>query len=528
MVKCYQFIGTALALCVAAPALADDASSDCQALIAAQPDDWHEGAGAVQSVQGATVSSPEDLAEIVARRPGAVHVIKGGRFTGWDFTGIERALTGLCFYQSDLTRTRWDGRDLRGSAFVRSDLSEARFAGAGMPRVLLHDARLVNTDMQAADLTGGVLSGGWFTDLSEVAGREDVSASLDGWNLRGANLSGFRFDCSIEVINGCPLDRSIDLTGANLTGADFSTFAGWGGFTVSDARLDGTLIAPDQLVYYIAAERAGPVVLAGGDLREPVSAQEAGVLMEAFAAARQARDAPSFPCPAATSAAEKAICSDEGKDADLPQLDRHMAAAFASARQRSGAVIAEQRRWLAQRNRCADVPCLAEAYEARLAAILPRTGLPVGLSPGSPQLYIEQNLVLPQIAGSGDLITRINPVLVAASDQWIAVTMQRDGTLSVSGQSIGANAHICTLDADGLTMDPANGWYALPAEGERRVPVIRLIGDTLEVFANGRPDYDEWPDIEHVSCGMRASFVTAARIAADPATIAAVAHQWDD
>jgi uncharacterized protein len=78
--------------------------------------------------------------------------------------------------------------------------------------------------------------------------------------------------------------------------------------------------------------------------------------------------APSFDCAQASTHVERMICS----DSTLSDLDKRVALAYrAAASGRDAATIrAEQRRWLSEvRDKCADVPCLTEAYGARLEAL---------------------------------------------------------------------------------------------------------------------------------------------------------------
>lgn len=77
----------------------------------------------------------------------------------------------------------------------------------------------------------------------------------------------------------------------------------------------------------------------------------------------------SFDCTKASTRVEKMICSDD-KAADLDgRLARAYRAALASA-ENAASLKAEQRGWLTtQRNKCADVTCLRQSYEKRLAAL---------------------------------------------------------------------------------------------------------------------------------------------------------------
>ncbi|MBK1632229.1 hypothetical protein CKO31_16080 [Thiohalocapsa halophila] len=78
--------------------------------------------------------------------------------------------------------------------------------------------------------------------------------------------------------------------------------------------------------------------------------------------------AASFDCTQASTRVEKLICA----DAELSRLDSKLGAVYEDARQNTRdpkALLAAQRGWLAQRNRCDDSDCLAERYRQRIAAL---------------------------------------------------------------------------------------------------------------------------------------------------------------
>jgi uncharacterized protein YecT (DUF1311 family) len=82
--------------------------------------------------------------------------------------------------------------------------------------------------------------------------------------------------------------------------------------------------------------------------------------------AQQARAA-SFPCAAAKSFAEHAICD----NTDLSLGDDTVTALYKTAREQQdpGAALLEQRDWLARRNKCQAVACLRTAYDERAAEL---------------------------------------------------------------------------------------------------------------------------------------------------------------
>ncbi len=89
--------------------------------------------------------------------------------------------------------------------------------------------------------------------------------------------------------------------------------------------------------------------------------------------------AASFDCSKASTQVERLICADP----TLSDLDDRLAQAYRAAAGRPGAdaVRAGQRRWLKEvRNRCQDISCLMEAYNARIRDV---SGAPRGPAPGA-------------------------------------------------------------------------------------------------------------------------------------------------
>ena len=80
---------------------------------------------------------------------------------------------------------------------------------------------------------------------------------------------------------------------------------------------------------------------------------------------------PSFACTKARTAAERLICG----DVELARLDRILSDLFAETRslllnaQQGAQADADQRAWLAKRNRCTAVQCLRQQYFNRIAEL---------------------------------------------------------------------------------------------------------------------------------------------------------------
>jgi len=113
---------------------------------------------------------------------------------------------------------------------------------------------------------------------------------------------------------------------------------------------------------------------------------------------------------------------------------------------------------------------------------------------------------------AGDLFVRLIPVLYGASSAEVVVERNEDGSVGAHGDAVRANAHLCSLDIDKAFFDPATGWYGAVTDSGF-APVFRGHGDWLEVFANGRPDYEKYPESgDFVSCGARGFFTRMRRL----------------
>jgi uncharacterized protein len=102
-----------------------------------------------------------------------------------------------------------------------------------------------------------------------------------------------------------------------------------------------------------------------------------------MAIAFEARAA-SFDCAKASTAVEKLICS----EAKLSDLDGRVAQAYRRALATPAVaqrVKLDQRRWLADRNKCTDVACLTGAYQKRLADLEAAPSTAASRKPTGPQ-----------------------------------------------------------------------------------------------------------------------------------------------
>ena len=458
----------------------------------------------VKTIDGTLVTSPAQLAQMVGK--GAI--VQGGDFSEWDFRRM--TLGAACFVESNLKGSVWNGASAAGIGFIKTDLSESTLTGMHAPGVLFRDANLTNVKADMADFSEGMLEGGWF------------DGSIDGWNLDGTNLSRFVFSCGITLSDGCPLrgnDAPILARGANLTGAALSSFRRYGldGIDLEGAVLDRTEVSPGQLASFRGRMIVHPLVLVGGDSRIELSAAEVQALIDDAAIVASQASGPAFDCAKAASAVEKALCHPDA--ADLAQADRELGALFIALRKARPTIVADQRQWLKTRDSCMtkEYPsdCLRTVYADRQSILLGMLGERNWLAPGSAALFIDDELPLSDSMRATSLFGRIAPLLAKASMGYVHVARSADGSYVASGESVGANAHLCSLGAGGLRLDPANGWYSvLDPASQRRVRIFQMRGDWLTVFASGRPTGDEAEaGADYVSCGARAAFGPMRRIA---------------
>ena len=474
-------------------------------------DIWGEksAAVAIRTIDGDRILSLTDLIRSTGGRDGGVAVIKGGDFSGWDFSGV--AMPRVCFEESKLAGASFSKAQAPGAGFIKTDLSRADMTGADMPGVLFRGAGLNNVTATGANFSDGHFDGGWF------------EGSVEGWTLDGANMTGFRFACGITVPDGCPVYQGgerISAKGTDFSGATLHSF-GLYDVDLAGAVLDRTIIGPGQLPLLAEAAFRGPVILRGADQDLEISAEEARILITGNARQAAVEKRASFDCAKAASKVEQEICGDYASD--LRRADRDIAALYRRAKELDPAVRASQLAWLKQRNLCAaaDYPsdCIRDSYDRRKGVLLGLLGETTWLAAGESALFVDDVLPLPAAVRQSSLFARIMPVLVGASMSEILVERASDGLYAIKGSAVGANAHLCSLSASHLYFDRASGWYIPVSEGPA-IPIFRIFDGRLEVFANGKPDYEKYPDAsDFMSCGMRASFGEMVRIDAGDALI---------
>ena len=188
--------------------------------------------------------------------------------------------------------------------------------------------------------------------------------------------------------------------------------------------------------------------------------------------------------------------------------NRLLAEIFAQALVQGLTTRADQRAWLATRNKCEDEDCLREAYRARSEVLLGALGPVRDFKPGEQRYYSEEVLALAPAFRSTALYRRLVDPLRAATHQEVVLTMRGDGSIGAQGSAVGGNGHLCDLTVENARFDPASGWYSATTQDGTQVPLFRLIGNRLEFRYSG--NLGDTPDEagDYISCGARAGFST--------------------
>ena len=283
---------------------------------------------------------------------------------------------------------------------------------------------------------------------------------------------------------------------------------------MTGALLDQTIIGPGQLPDVAQAEFRGDIIFRGGVEDVRLTAEEAQILLAENAGMKAVKDRPSFDCSKAATKVEAEICGEYASDLRL--ADRDIAALYQRAQAVDSGVQAGQLTWLKQRDLCAATEylsdCIRESYSLRKGQLLSLLGETEWLAPGESALFVDDVLPLPASFRQSELFAKITPVLVGASMTEILIERSDQGLYSIKGSAVGANAHMCSIEASHLYFDQQSGWYIPVSEGPA-IPIFRIFDDRLEIFAAGRPDYEQYPQASgFMSCGMRASFGETIRI----------------
>ncbi|WP_375402169.1 pentapeptide repeat-containing protein [uncultured Sphingomonas sp.] len=488
-------------------------------------------------IDGRTLKSPRDL-ERLRRKAVGVMFVKGANFSGQKFD--QRKLHDICFISAKLGLTDWSKFAGTGLGFIDSDLTGAKFAGAKLPWSLLRDSTLARVDATGVDLSRSRLDGGW-------------KGSMRGLKLDEAVLTGFRVECGLTAVDGCPLDRQdMSLKGADLTKASFWPFY-FPDVDASGAVLDQTEVGLEHLGRMKGAKVTGPLVVRSRHNAAIFLPAELARMQRAFLSGAAAGGA-SFNCAAARTPVQRAICT--APSSELRRLDRAVAQLEAGAAlpgavptrrgavRRAAADTAARGAWMAERDACGlkeedeIAPCLLPAYRGRRDALARAAGAPGWVRPDSLALFISSDAPLTPEFIRSELFQRIGPVVLDSAQARMLLRVDATGRIEAKGAALGD----CRLRATGLTYDPATlvlgasgaptvspqpakprfrrvwwrgRWRFVPMAAPRpvvpAVPVLQAAGDELRVIATGAP---------FAQCGPNGSFVPMTRVDLPQAALA--------
>ena len=412
--------------------------------LAAYGDVWGDkksGADQVEirkrNIAGDNIKTPDDLARAVGSREFGLKIIKGGNFAGWDLSG--RALSYVCFENSNLAGANLAGVRANGAGFIGADLTGANLKNADMPYIFLRDSKLANANASGANFINGHFDGGWF------------KGNVAGWNIDGADLHGFTFACGITLDDGCPVFQGGDPISAQ--GTDFSE-ATLHSFNLYSVKLDGavlanTTIGPAQLPQLAKAEFRSDIVLRGADQDVTISSEQAQAILAAHGKQKLIEARPSFDCTKASTKIEVVICEEFATD--LRAMDRDVAALYKQVKAVDSNIKRSQLSWLKGRDACADEEypsdCVSQSYSKRKGQLLGVIGDKGWLQPGQSAYFVDEVLPLTRAFKQTELYRKITPTLAGASYSEILVERQQDGLYSIKGNAVGANAHLCSLGA---------------------------------------------------------------------------------
>ncbi len=460
-------------------------------------------------VDARAMTNPADLAEALRAVPaGKRAVVRGGSFKGADMRPLAPLLAGACLAETELEGTNWERTTIPNLRLVHIDLISAKAARVRWPGLSTHGVNPGGSDFTGADLAG----------MRFVSAR--LGADFEEVSFRSANLTGASFACTIAYPSWCT-NAPGDLSGADLTSTDLSSLGLWDETKVAGARIDGTIVRPESLGNLAAARIEGPVRLADtftffeddpDDEFPPyvptlvtITADEARTLIAATRSLAEAEDRPSFDCAKAAAPIEKTLCGEY--ESELRSLDRALAEAWGKAQAAGKGDLAAQRRWLASRGKCGDdSDCLADLYEARIAALRGALGPGIALKTGEKVTYYDDTLPLPDAMRTGELYERILPVLAEASGQHITLNGNPDGSIAAEGFAIGSNAHMCDLAVATARFDPSTGWWSARSDAGVTVPLFRFEGRRIVMRYSGNSGNTPDEAGEFVTCGMRAYF----------------------
>lgn len=230
----------------------------------------------------------------------------------------------------------------------------------------------------------------------------------------------------------------------------------------------------------------------------------------------------SFDCGKAGTKVEHIICDDP----EISKLDEELAIAYKAAvkdKTRGGAIKQAQKRWMRERNGCADAKCVKGTYEKRLSLLKPAIPAPLALSANTGQ-SIEGTTTVPQSTcaeedqrdGSNIRVQDIGglyrqsveglPAIIGRPEEkfsgynYLAITPLAGNKIRVRLSTKEINGHDCGIDSEALLC--GRTIRLIPNEEEKsalninKQPVPRLrvtennigfISDSDRNFVSGNP-----------------------------------------
>jgi uncharacterized protein YjbI with pentapeptide repeats len=367
-------------------------------------------------------------------------------------------------------------RRVRGDALLT--IKGGRFAGANFRGARLHNICFLDSDLSGSDWRGAQAPGVGFV-RSNLAGATLAEARLDRILIRNSDLSN---------VHG----ERASLAGGRLDG-------GWFDGKLDDFRLDGANLSGFRFDCGIMLDDGCPVYTAQGEFSLR-GANLSGANL--YFSARI-----------------------DGARIDRTEVEPGQLHMLGTARirgpilLRGGDNVVE----ISAADHRALRPHLPAAVLVAPDPAPPPRAPPLWVRPGAAALFVDTPAMFDAAFRETALYRRLLPALIGASSSRVLVTVGPDGRLDAAGDAYGANGHSCSLGGEGLSFDPATGYYSGPHQPSpddppawrgRPEPVLMLAGDTALVYRNGRSfgADNEHPAGDYASCGARASFGAMVRV----------------
>lgn len=409
-----------------------------------------EGAKMPVGIDGSQITSSRALNKIIRDHPyGMPLVIKGGDFSGWSMGltwrplfGSKKFLNNVCFVDTKMANTNWLEAQTSGIGFINVDLTDAVMDEAELPFVLFRNATLKGVQAKGADFSYGKLDGGW-------------SSSITNLNIEDADLTGFRFVCGSNEINGCPFDRGgIKASRANLTNASIL------GFSVLDAdftqaRIEGIELGVEQLGQLNGAVALGPVRLHGGPFMQVASAQE----FNALRANRNSAVVADTRCDAPKDPLLIAICTDPTRAAmalndDIANLsagktlDKKLSKKFTKGRQKCLKLKGDKQ-----------LSCVTTELSEWRQILITNSPPPAWARQPGNIIFARSDLGINKDPVSAALWSRFGTIIIGSAPAFVAAKVDPTGRVSMRGKATGVDKEFCHFNVDNLTY--ASGVYGL-------------------------------------------------------------------